>query len=104
MPKRRVKAATRHARAKRDGIAALGGYEAQLAAQGGGCAICGKPPTGRRLHIDHDHKTGKVRGLLCWQDNAIIGRARDDWRRLSGAGVYLCEGWQGAVAFHKFWK
>lgn len=30
-------------------------YEAQLKNQGGGCRICGKPPTGKALHVDHDH-------------------------------------------------
>jgi hypothetical protein len=50
-------------------------YEALLAAQGGGCAICGNPPKTRRLHVDHDHKTGKVRGLLCHRCN----RALPNW-------------------------
>jgi hypothetical protein len=47
-------------------------YEALLAAQGGGCAICGNPPKTRRLHVDHDHKTGKVRGLLCHRCNRAL--------------------------------
>lgn len=33
------------------------------------CAICGKPPMSRRLDRDHDHKTGKPRGLLCHRCN-----------------------------------
>lgn len=44
-------------------------YEAMLTAQGGGCAICRRPPKTRRLHIDHDHKTMRVRGLLCHRCN-----------------------------------
>lgn len=44
-------------------------YERLLAAQGGGCAICGATPKSRRLHVDHDHKTGRVRGLLCHRCN-----------------------------------
>src|SRR5437899_4206973 len=44
-------------------------YDERLAAQGGGCAICGNAPKTRRLHVDHDHKTGKVRGLLCHRCN-----------------------------------
>jgi hypothetical protein len=89
--KRPIKAATRHAHAKRDGIAALGGYEAQLARQGGGCAICGYIPLpGRlRLNIDHDHKTGQVRGCLCARCNRGIGWMRDSPDLLRSAARYL---------------
>lgn len=47
-------------------------YRAMLEAQGGGCAICGSKPRTRRLHVDHDHKTGRVRGLLCYADNRLL--------------------------------
>lgn len=49
-------------------------YAALLDRQGGVCAICGKPPKegGRRLDVDHDHRTGEVRGLLCWTCNHFI--------------------------------
>lgn len=41
-------------------------YDRMLEEQGGVCAICeGACPTGRRLAVDHDHETGRVRGLLC---------------------------------------
>lgn len=53
-------------------------YDRMLAAQGGGCAICHNPPKNRRLHVDHDHKTGKVRGLLCFRCN----RALPSWMTL----------------------
>jgi CRISPR/Cas system-associated protein Cas10 (large subunit of type III CRISPR-Cas system) len=54
-------------------------YEARLRAQGGGCRICGDPPAeGGSLHVDHDHVTGKVRGLLCFRCNNAIGDLRDD--------------------------
>lgn len=50
-------------------------YDRMLETQGGGCGICGGTnPDGRRLHVDHDHKTGKVRGLLCINCNYLIGR------------------------------
>lgn len=40
-------------------------YLALLELQGGVCAICGQTPRTKRLAVDHDHKTGLVRGLLC---------------------------------------
>jgi len=40
-------------------------YQLLLEKQNGGCAICGFVPNGRALHVDHDHTTGRVRGLLC---------------------------------------
>jgi Recombination endonuclease VII len=48
-------------------------------AQGGHCAICLRA-TGKskRLTVDHDHKTGLVRGLLCATCNTILGHFRDD--------------------------
>lgn len=66
-------------------------YQAMETAQGGLCAICKKPPTGRwkRLHVDHDHTTGKVRGLLCFCCNAMLGQARDDMNVLQSAMAYL---------------
>jgi hypothetical protein len=53
-------------------------YHAMLEQQNGGCYICGSFPSGRALDIDHDHKTGKVRGLLCSQHNRAIGLLNDD--------------------------
>lgn len=47
-------------------------YARLLKVQGGGCAICGNTPKTRRLHVDHDHKTGAVRGLLCYRCNRNI--------------------------------
>lgn len=47
-------------------------YDARLAKQGGGCAVCGRPPKTRRLHVDHDHATGAIRGLLCYRCNRAI--------------------------------
>jgi hypothetical protein len=64
-------------------------YEAMLAAQGGGCAICGNPPKTRRLHVDHDHKTGNVRGLLCHKHNRGLAYFSDDADMLYRAGDYL---------------
>ena len=51
-------------------------YERLLAEQGGRCAItgCARTPKTRRFHIDHDHRTGQVRGLLCHWHNRIMPR------------------------------
>jgi Recombination endonuclease VII len=48
-------------------------YQVLLAKQSGGCAICRRKPTKIPLHVDHDHRTGKVRGLLCHQCNWYLG-------------------------------
>jgi hypothetical protein len=37
--------------------------------QSGVCAICGRPPGAKRLDVDHNHETGKIRGLLCGSCN-----------------------------------
>ena len=43
-------------------------------AQDGLCKICGNPEElDRRLAVDHSHETGKVRGLLCFKCNVILG-------------------------------
>jgi hypothetical protein len=58
--------------------------------QGGRCAIC-RRATGRtrRLCVDHDHKTGKVRGLLCRPCNSMLGHLRDDPDAFRRAALYL---------------
>lgn len=63
-------------------------YTALLEAQDGHCAICPNTPKTRRLHVDHDHATGSVRGLLCHRCN----RALPTWvtsRWLLDASLYL---------------
>ena len=61
-------------------------YNAMYERQGGRCAICG---AGGKLVVDHDHKTGKVRELLCHLCNAMIGCAREDRAILTAAIAYL---------------
>lgn len=69
-------------------------YAARLAAQGGGCAICGAPASadGRRLSVDHDHSTGRVRGLLCEPCNPALGCFKDDPDLLDAVALYLERG------------
>lgn len=66
-------------------------YATTLAAQGNGCAICASPPDGRwRRHpIDHDHATGRVRGVLCNRCNRGLGLFSDSADRLQAAAEYL---------------
>jgi hypothetical protein len=64
-------------------------YDALLDAQGGGCAICGKRPGKIALHVDHDHETGEIRGLLCVGCNNALGRFHDDVALLLRAIGYV---------------
>lgn len=57
--------------------------------QQGRCAICEEPKTDSELNIDHNHETGKVRGLLCMHCNHLLGKAKDDVGILERAAVYL---------------
>lgn len=64
-------------------------YEALAEKQNWVCAICGKPPGKRPLCVEHDHKTGKVRGLTCNKCNSILGMCDDDPDILRRAIEYL---------------
>lgn len=66
-------------------------YTELLAHQGGVCAICGNPPKqgGRRLNVDHDHRTGQVRGLLCFVCNHHILGKYATVEKLRAAADYL---------------
>jgi hypothetical protein len=65
---------------------------ALLADQHYRCAICGYvqgSDCNRRLSVDHDHVTGRVRGLLCTRCNSAIGHMMDDPVRLRDAAAYI---------------
>ena len=66
-------------------------YDVMLRAQGGVCKICGQKESVDRfpLAVDHDHKTGKVRGLLCGSCNTGLGKFNDDPDLLLKAMKYL---------------
>jgi hypothetical protein len=78
---------------KRYGITA-DQYDKMIIDQNNGCAICGSTEMGgrgeaTRLAVDHNHKTGKVRGLLCTSCNNGLGRFKDDPELLVKAATYL---------------
>lgn len=77
-----------------------GQYETLLAAQGGGCAICGRTdPGGRGLfHVDHDHANNCVRGLLCQRCNMGLGLFNDNSTVLANAIRYLRPGFNLLMA------
>ena len=64
-------------------------FNSMQTAQGGACAICRQPPKRGRLHIDHCHETGKVRGLLCGPCNRMLGLAADRPAILDAGAAYL---------------
>lgn len=70
-------------------------WQAMVTAQDNRCAICGNPPnpgTGpatKRLHVDHDHVTGRNRDLLCNTCNYGIGQFKDDPALLRAAADYI---------------
>ena len=72
-------------------------FNEMLAAQNGVCAICGEKETRLKknydepgdLCVDHCHKTGKIRGLLCFKCNSAIGKLRDSSDGLTKALEYL---------------
>ncbi len=74
-------------------------YERMLRAQGGVCAVCKGPQLGRRrrLHVDHDHRTGRVRALLCQNCNVALGCASDDPERLLALAIYA-ETWRRVLS------
>ena len=80
MPRRRRRPAKKHVELLNR---ARPFYEEMLRVQGGGCAICGRPPSDKRkLDIDHDHQRMVVRGLLCPRDNILLGNSTDPlWHR-----------------------
>ena len=69
-------------------------YDELIEKQGGRCAVCGtahpvKGSSNRGWHVDHDHVTGKVRGLLCNSCNRGIGLLQDNPELLEKAAAYL---------------
>ena len=68
-------------------------WDALFTSQGNCCGICGRTDTGtkRDWHTDHDHITGKVRGILCHGCNMALCGAKDNPETLIKAAQYLKE-------------
>lgn len=67
-------------------------YKMLLESQHGRCAICGQVMGSEKKkgpHVDHDHDTGMIRGLLCPLCNILLGAAKDDIAVLRAAITYL---------------
>lgn len=64
-------------------------FSQMLEQQNGLCAICRNGSNHKKLQVDHDHATGKVRALLCNSCNTALGLAKDDINRLKSFIQYL---------------
>lgn len=68
----------------------LNEYDKKLEEQNGVCAICGGLcKSGKRLAVDHDHKTGQIRELLCGNCNGGLGKFQDNPELLEKAAEYI---------------
>ena len=82
----RVHGGYRHYRLKHKYGIGAAEVDAMIAAQGGLCALCEVRPA---TQVDHDHKTGKVRAILCLLCNAGMGAFKDDPNIIRNAIAYL---------------
>ena len=71
--------------------------------QGYACAVCRKSEKifKNGLAVDHNHKTGEVRGLLCWSCNRALGRWRDDDMLVNNASHYVMHPPMEVLVGHK---
>lgn len=103
--RRQQKAGTHERRVQQVYGLPSGAYQRMYLFQGGLCAICRRASgKTRRLSVDHDHKTGLVRMLLCRPCNDMLGHARDDPEFFLRAARMLTNPparHLGIVAYHK---
>ena len=67
-------------------------YDRMLEDQGGTCMLCPATPESQRhgrLHVDHSHETGEVRGLLCHNCNTALGLLNEDVGRMAAMIAYI---------------
>lgn len=83
------KICNRDFRLQREYDITLAEYDEMFENQDGVCAICGLPEITRRLSVDHCHKTGKVRELLCFSCNSTLGSVDDNLSTLLKMVAYL---------------
>ncbi len=76
-------------RLRREYGISLATYKALVQQQNNQCAICKQVPYDNKLHIDHNHKTGVIRELLCGLCNRALGLLRDNPLLLDAAATYL---------------
>jgi hypothetical protein len=81
-----------HALRKNHGIT-LEEWDRILESQGGHCAVCDRrcEDDGRRLSVDHDHATGKIRGILCSRHNIALGQCEDESAQLAALAAYAAK-------------
>lgn len=94
----RVKEVERRSQLKRKYGITPAEYDATLESQQSTCAICGSSASGGRsstFPVDHCHRTGKVRGILCTKCNRGLGLFNDDILRLRRAADYLERNYDG---------
>ena len=83
-----------HEQLRKYGISKID-YDKMVEEQKGVCACCGHPETFihsknsiRRLSVDHDHKTGSVRSLLCNKCNILLGHMEENPERIKALAAY----------------
>ena len=86
----RVALSNRRSKLKAKGLTLMA-FNALYAAQAGACAICLTPTPLGKIGVDHCHRTGTPRKLLCSLCNSLLGFARDDPALLRAAIAYLEE-------------
>lgn len=84
------KLADRKSTLKRKHNMTLAEFDDLLMGQGGVCAICkGKDWTKHGPAVDHDHRSGKIRGILCYRCNLAVGLMKDNPETIMSAFLYV---------------
>lgn len=94
----RIKIIDRENDLKKYGLT-IASFSSILASQNGGCAACGGPANGKgqTFHVDHDHNSGEIRGLLCHSCNTALGLMKDNVGRLQCLISYLTQKREGVA-------
>ena len=90
--KQRMKVKERKDNLKKNFDITIEEYNNLFKKQGGTCSICRKKENGKLLAVDHNHKTGEIRGLFCMKCNTALGRFNDDLSLFKKAMEYLEKG------------